>query len=118
MAEERDQVLQELFAQNQPELDGKEFTAHVVARTRNVRYVVIGGCAAMTLVAAFTVWFFAVPQELAWLVVQALATPLVNLGDGWLGWMFSPVNNVGGVLVLSVKLVRMVRAKARSASWR
>jgi hypothetical protein len=37
---------------------------------------------------------------------------LFDLGDGWVAWALSPVNNIAGVLLLSVKAIRILRKRA------
>ena len=118
MTDDRDPLLLTLFAEAQRDLDGEEFTAHVMARTRSKRYQVIAGWFSVALVLAGCVWLLALPiQEFAQLIVQALAITLIDLGDSWLAWLFSPVNNIASLLVLSVKAIRMARKKIIGASY-
>ncbi|MCZ6501053.1 MAG: hypothetical protein O6945_00900 [Gammaproteobacteria bacterium] len=118
MTDDRDPLLQTLFAEAQRELDGEAFTAHVMARTRSQRYQVIAGWFGVALVLAACTWLLALPiQEFAQLIVQGLAITLIDLGDSWLAWLFSPVNNIAGLLVLSVKAIRIIRKKIIGASY-
>ncbi len=111
MTDGRDPLLQSLFAEARHDLDGEMFSTQVMAKTRFLRYrvVVAGLCIALILAAG--AWFLAIPVEVAQLVAQVLATTLVDLGDSWLAWLFSPVNNIAALLVLSVKAIRMGRKK-------
>ena len=42
---------------------------------------------------------------------------MIDLGDSWLAWLFSPVNHIAGLLVLSVKAIRVGRKKLLVASY-
>ncbi len=117
MTDERDPLLQTLFAEAQHDLDGEIFTAHVMAQTRFLRYRVVAACICVALILATGVWFLAIPFELAQLMAQVLATTLIDLGDSWLAWLFSPVNNIAALLVLSVKAIRIGRKKIIRASY-
>ena len=50
-------------------------------------------------------------------MAQALTTTLIDLGDGWLAWVFSPVNNIAALLVLFVKAIRVGRKRIIGASY-
>ncbi len=118
MTEDRDPLLQTLFADAQRDLDGEAFTAHVMAGTRNQRYQVIAGLFSVALVLAACVWLLALPlQEFAQLIVQGLAITLIDLGDSWLAWLFSPINNIAALLIISVKAIRIGRKKIIGASY-
>jgi hypothetical protein len=64
-----------------------------------------------TLLVTGITWFLAVPLELAQLIAQALTTTLVELGEGWLAWVFSPINNIGALLILTVKAIQRARKR-------
>jgi len=113
MTDVRDPLVQTLFAEAQQELDGKELTARVMARTRSltILWLAAGVSAAIILLAG--AWlFFAIPLlEFAVLIANALTSTLVDLGDGWLALVFLPVNNVASLLVLVVKAMRVFQKK-------
>jgi hypothetical protein len=115
--EQRDPFLQSLFAEANRQLEGEAFSARVMARTRRLRYLVLTGGAAMLLAVLGGSWLlFGVSLfEFAVLVSQALATPLFNLGEGWLGLVLLPVNTVAGVLVVTLKALRMLHKRIFSA---
>lgn len=118
MADDRDPLLKTLFAEAPHDLDGKAFTARVMARTRGRKYRVIAGWFLVILALAALAWFFALPlQEIAQLIAQGLTISLFDLGEGWLAWFLLPVNNIASLLVLSIKAIRIVRKKIRNASY-
>ncbi len=117
MTDHRDPRLQALFAEPQQELAGEAFVTSVMNRTRFLKYRVTIPIIGALLVAAVAAWFFAIPLELVQFVSQGLAITLVDLGDGWMGWMVSPVNNPASLAVLSVKAIRIARKKILAASY-
>jgi len=118
MSDNRDPNLQTLFTRTSSELDGEAFTASVMAQTHSHKYRLLAvGIAAALLIAA-CMWFFTLPMlEFVQLVTQVLTTTLVDLGDGWLGWILTPVNNIASLSVLSVKAIRVAWKKIVSASY-
>ncbi len=118
MTDDRDPVLSSLFASSVVDKDDKEFTEHVVAKTRSLRYKIVAGLLAVVLVLVAIAWLLGLPfQETVQLITQGLTTKLVELGDGWLAWSLAPINNVASVLVLSLKAIRVLRKKIRSTSY-
>ncbi len=117
MTDDRDPRLQALFAEAQHDLDGEAFTANVMAQTRFLRYRSVAPWIFVALMLAAGAWFLAIPLEVAQLIAQSLTTTLVDLGDSWLAWVFSPINNIASLLVISVKAIRIVRKKITSTSY-
>ena len=118
MKQDLDQNLQSLFKDANRELDGEQFTREVLVGTRRFRnrLLLAGGGVLLAMFAA--VWLFSEPvQAFSLLVTRVLAVELVALGDGWLGWVLSPVNNVAGLVVLSVKLLRVAWKRIIRASF-
>jgi hypothetical protein len=112
MTEERDPRLQALFEQIGPELDGDEFTARVMAQTRLAKYRLPAILFGMVL-AAVAIALLLAPslQELALLMAHGLTTSLIDLGDGWLASILSPVNTIGSLVIITAKAVRMGQKK-------
>ena len=106
MTDDRNPLLQKLFAEAEQELDGKVFTSDVMAQTRALRYRAFAGWSAAALLLAFIAWLLGIPQELPHFIAQSLTTTLVDLGDSWLAWLISPINNIASLIVLSVKAIR------------
>jgi len=115
--DQRDPFLQSLFAEAGPELEGEAFRARVMTRTRSLRYLVLTGGVALVLAVLGCAWLlFGIPLfEFAVLVSQVLATPLFNLGEGWLALALLPVNTVASVLVIALKALRMLQKRVLGA---
>ena len=117
--EDRDPLLQSLFAEAEQELDGGVLTAQVMARTRSFRLTLLAGSAsALLLLLAGVRLVFGVPLfDFAMLISEVFATPLVNLGDGWLGLLLLPVNTIASLLVILFKTLRVIQKKVAGASF-
>jgi hypothetical protein len=107
MTDDRDPSLQNLFAEAEQELEAEVFTASVLAQARAFRYRSMAGWSLATLTLAFIAWLLEIPQELPQLVAQSLTATLVDLGDSWLSWLFSPINNIASLIVLSVRALHV-----------
>jgi len=118
MTDDRDPWLETLFAQAQPDLDADSFTTRVMARARYQRYRLVAIWGVVALALTLCAWVLGIPQQFARVVVEFLTIPLYDLGGGWLAWAFTPVNNIGSLLVLAAKLARVMLKKARRASWK
>ena len=108
--------LQTLFTQAQQELDGETFTAQVMQQMRIRSYRVYLGLACAGLMAATGLWILAIPLELVQLITQLLTTTLIDLGDTWIAWLLSPINNIASLTIVSVKAFRIARRKVLTAS--
>ncbi|MCP4048960.1 MAG: hypothetical protein GY732_23550 [Gammaproteobacteria bacterium] len=121
MTEHRDPVLQTLFAADQvdqTDQDAQAFTARVMTKTRKLIYQLVGALAAVVLALLVCVWVFAIPlQDVVQLVTQTVSATLFDLGDGWASWVFTPVNNIASLIVISLKAIRVVHKKVLSASY-
>jgi hypothetical protein len=120
MTEQRDPVLESMFAVSQPELtapDGQAFTARVMAKTRKLVYGVAAVLVILVLLVLTVAFLLGVPvQDVARQITQALATTLIDFGEGWIAWILTPVNNVASLLVLVGKIIRVAWKKAHVAS--
>ena len=120
MTDDRDPVLQSLFAANRVELsdpDGQLFTARVMAKTRKLVYGLATVVIVLALLVIASALLLGIPiQEVIENITQTLATTLFDFGDGWVSWVLMPVNNIAGLLVLILKVFRMVWKKVRVAS--
>jgi len=110
--------LQALFANATNDLDGEEFTGSVMAKTRRLVYQLVAAAIGLLLALLICAWWFSVPvQELSLMITRFLGTPLIELGEGWLGWIFTPVNNIAALFALSAKLLRMTWKKMVGRSY-
>jgi Ca2+/Na+ antiporter len=107
MTDERDPRLSLLFAESQDPLDEEAFIEQVLERTRNIKYRISAAIALIVLIIATSAWYLSIPIELAQILAQVLTTSVVELGSGWLGLILSPINNMGGLIVISVKALRV-----------
>jgi hypothetical protein len=118
MADDRDQLLQTLFTEAARDLDDGAFTTRAVKQTRGLQYRIITGGIGVALALIACAWIFTAPfQAFALHITQGLATPLIDLGEIRLAWIFSPVNNIASLLVLMAKIMRMLWKKAVSVSY-
>ena len=114
-----DQLLQSAFADARQELDGEALTKRVVAKTRQMLYLLATGGIALALVLLAGVWLiFGIPLlEFAVLISQFLATALIDLGEGWLALVFMPVNSVASLVIVTAKAIHMGWKKIIGASF-
>jgi len=118
MTEDRDPMLQAMFSEASPELDGEAFIADVMARSRFTRYRMAVGSLAVAAILVAVAGVVLVPvQELGAILAQGLTMALIDVGEGWWSLIMSPINSVAGLLVLLVKMVRMAMKRVRSASY-
>lgn len=106
MSEYRDPALETLFSEANQELEGETITAQVMSRTRNRLVTLAAGGALLTLAVLLIGWYvFSVSLlEFAVLISQFLTNPLINLGEGWMGLVFLPINNLASLSVLLTKI--------------
>lgn len=113
MTDHRDTQLKALFSEARQELDGREFTSRVMRKARSLRFLLIAAGITAALLVTFSAWrLLAIPLlEFAVLVSQVLTETLFDVGDGWLGLLLLPVNNIASLMVLGAKLVHSLRKK-------
>ena len=118
MTEQRDPFLETLFAEARQELDGKVITTQVMARTRSVKLLLlVGGVSAALILVAGARLIFGIPLfDFAVLISQVLATPLFNLGEGWLALLLLPLNTIASLLVVLFKALRIFQKKSAGMS--
>ena len=115
MNDERDPLLESLFARAERELVEDKFTAQVMAQvaTRR-RNVLIGRIAIVALLVSLELLPSTPLQNSAGIITQALSTSLVELEGGAVATVVSPINSVAGLigmLLLGMQFLfrRMVR---------
>lgn len=122
MNDDRDPLLEKLFAQNHPEqnhleIDAQKFTANVMARTRLLRVRQIAPWIAAALLIAVGVSLLVPLQEFTLLISRVLSITLIDLGESWAAWLFTPINNAASVIIIGVKAIRMARKKIMRISY-
>ena len=115
MNNERDPLLESLFARAERELVEDKFTAQVMARvaTRR-RNVLIGRFAIVALLVALELLLSGPLQNTAGVITQVLSTSLVELESETVALVVAPINSIAGLigmLLLGVQFLyrRMVR---------
>jgi hypothetical protein len=109
MNELRDPDLQSLFRQADRELDGEALTARVIRKIRKLKLLVLAGSLSAVLLLLGGAWliFGVTLFEFTVLISEALATPLFDLGQGWLALLLLPANTVATLLVITFKALRI-----------
>lgn len=115
MSDERDPLLDSLFARAERELVEDRFTANVMARvaTRR-RNVLIGRLAIVALLIALEVLLSDPLQNYTGVITQVLSMSLVKLESGMVALVLAPINSIAGLigmLLLGLQFLyrRMVR---------
>jgi len=117
MTEERDPLLQALFADSHAEATDDEFTRNVMTKTYALRQKLIAtGTVAGVLLILYTVLFGAPLQDFAILIAQFLSTNIINIGESWIALLISPLNSFAGLLALLFKGLLALQKKLRLIS--
>jgi len=113
MNNERDLILQQLFADTYAPLPVDEFTIKVMQRTRalKIRAYVLWGLAAV--IAVFAAWYLysGFVLQLTNFITHALSIELVVFDSDWVRWVLTPINTLGGLLALTYTVVRRFRRR-------
>ena len=119
ITDNQDQLLKSVFAEARQELDGEALTSRVMAKTRRVLYMLSAGVLSIAVVLVGGVWLiFGMPLlEFAVLVSQFLTMTLIDLGEGWLALVFTPLNNIASLLVVGAKGIHLAWKKLLSLSF-
>mgnify|MGYP000093133931 CR=1 FL=1 len=104
-----DPEIQSLFRQAHRELEGEALATRVMTRIRNLKLLVLTGGLAAALLLLVGAWliFGVALFEFTVLISEALATPLFDLGQGWLALLLLPANTVATLLVITFKALRI-----------
>lgn len=99
MSDERDPLLESLFAQASDELNDIDFVEKVMAQVaKRRRNVLLGRIGLVLLVVAFEFLLSAPLQNSVGLMAQALSTSLLDVGNEWLAVIVAPLNSVAGLI--------------------
>ena len=105
--DEQDRFLEELFADQAVEVTANGFTEGVIAETSRIRQLRLFAVVAAGVFAFVLAMVFATPlMAMTLVLVNTLATPLILL-QGWLGFVLAPINNVGALLLVFARIMRM-----------
>jgi hypothetical protein len=101
MTEERDPMLQALFADAEQDLQEDAFTGRVMVSARLQKRRALIGWICFDLMIVICVWLLAAPlQSAVNLLLPSLTTSLVDLDNRLLAELLLPVNNLASVLAL------------------
>lgn len=101
MTEDRDPLLQSLFANAEQDLREETFTNQVMVRAGQLRRRSLVMWICVDLAIVICVWLLAAPLQAAVnLLLPSLTTSLVDLDNRLLAELLLPVNNVASVLAL------------------
>ena len=114
-----DPALQHWFVEASQDLEGERITAQVMARTQKVKLQVLAGVVLTGLIVLLLSWLvFAGPlRDFALLLSGLLATPLIDLGEGWLALVFMPLNTGASIAAVVGKVAWNMRKKLLSLSF-
>lgn len=117
MTEERDPLLQSLFAEPVSTIGAEEFTERVMTKTYALRQkLFLAGLMAGALLILYA-WVFGVPlQDSILLITQFLSKNIIDFGDNWLAFLVSPLNSLAALLALAVKGILIAQKKLRLLS--
>jgi len=103
MNDDRDPVIDAVFADAKEELAGGEFTAGVMSQTDQLKRRAMFGWLFLLVAIAAGFWSLAGPlQEVAGLMNQILPTTLVDIENRIVGHLLAPVNSIAGPIAIMV----------------
>ncbi len=106
MTNDRDPVLQKLFAESEEDLDGDVFTARVMSQAGRVNRVSIARRLVLGILLLVCAWFAAAPLlHASALLTQGLLAPLLPLESGLFTLLLAPVNSYAAGLALVLLVV-------------
>ena len=112
MTDDRDPVIQSLFAEAEEELAGEVFTDRVMLQSGKLRPVALIGWLGIGLAFVAGAWLLATPlSDAVLLLTRGITFPLVGLDDRWLAELIAPVNNVASVIALGIVGLRIAYRK-------
>jgi len=118
MSREFDARLQTMFADANMELDGANFVGRVMTNTLAWRNRLVAALAGLSLVVAICVLVFNIPLlQITQQVSLIFTTALIDVGEGWTALLLAPVNNIGSLLILTAKALRIIQKKMAGASY-
>ncbi len=107
MTEDRDPMLQAVFADTEQDLADATFTADVMARVEKSRHRLLARRIGAGLIVALCVLLVAGPiQDAVIVLAEGLTKPLIPVADRPLALLLSPVNNYTGLTALGFLIVR------------
>ena len=103
MSDERDPVLETLFAESKIEVSENGFSDQVIAGVeKRRRNVLLGRIGLVALLVVFEFLLSGPLQQSAGAMAQALSTSLIEIETGWLADVLAPLNSVAGLIGVSL----------------
>ena len=103
MNDDRDPVIDAVFADAKETLAGGEFTASVMSKTDQLKRRAMFGWLLSLVAMAAGFWMLADPlQEVAGLMNQVLPMTLVDIENRIFGQLLAPVNSIAGPIAIMV----------------
>lgn len=107
MIDERDPLLQSMFADAREDLADDGFSARLMSKVDRLSRLARLRRYGIGLLVIICAWFAAPPLQLAaGTVISGLSHPLVSLDGGWFAMLIAPVNTYAGLLVLALLSLR------------
>lgn len=99
MNDERDPLLQSLFAQADQPLPDEHFSADVMSRIeKRGRMVVLGRFGIIAVLVLFELLLSAPLQNTVGALIDVLSTSLIKLDSEWLSVVVAPLNSIAGLI--------------------
>ena len=119
ITDNQDQLLKSVFAEARQDLDGEALTSRVMAKTRRVLFLLAAGILSLAIILVGGAWLmFGMPLlDFAVLISQFLTMTLIDLGEGWLALVFTPLNNIASLIIIGAKAIHLGWKKLLGASF-
>ena len=103
MNDERDPLLESLFAQAERDFAGEEFTAGIMTRIqKRRRNVLVGRLGVIALLVALELLLNAPLQNSVGSLTQTMGAGLFQFDNEWLEYALGPLNSVAGLLGITL----------------
>ena len=112
MTSERDPGLQSLFDAAERDFTGADFTGAIVDRmNKRRRQILLGRVAVVAAIVMLEIVLESPLRSSMGLVVEVLGRDLVPVGDGWLGFLFAPLNSPAGLVGMALLGINLLFRK-------
>lgn len=112
MSDDRDPLIQNLFAIANEDLEDQAFTEAMMLRIAKQQRLTIIQWVCIGLIMVVCLWLFAAPiQDVVYLLTRGLTISLVDVDEPILGQISSPVNSVATLVALCLIVVRQTLRK-------
>jgi len=99
MSDERDPLLESLFAEAERNLEDDVYIKQVMVRVeKRRRNVLVGRFSLVALLVVFELLLSAPLQHTVGVIAQALSATLLELENEWVALVFAPLNSIAGLI--------------------